>query len=320
MKANPTISYVNIGLMVLSAALALLFPFELFLFSIIILGPLHYLTEVSWLEKRSFFSQSKGNALFLVLLCILLIIPAINKKTPLYDYQIPIMLGAFVYAIGLIRNTSFWVNLAYFGVAFSVAVLFSFKDMYWVLITFGVLLPTIIHVLIFTGLFLLSGALKNKTWQEYTAVAVFVACVLAIMLPQYSFDHYTISSLAKNLYVLPLASLNVTLIKIFSTTQIHSVNDIFIGAVAIKIMSLIAFAYTYHYFNWFSKTTVIKWHQVSKIRLTGIVLIWVFVVGLCAYDYKTGFLVLSFMSLLHVALEFPLNIKSMGDIKRAIVG
>jgi hypothetical protein len=320
MKANPTIGYVNIGLMVLSAALALLFPFELFLFSIIILGPLHYLTEVSWLEKRSFFAKSKWNVLFLALLCILLTIPAINKKNVLYDYQIPIMVGAFVYAIGLIRHTSFWVNIAYFGVAFSVAVLFSFKDMYWVLVTFGILLPTIIHVLIFTGLFLLSGALKNKTWQEYTSVGVFVACVLLIMLPQYSFGHYTISGFAKELYITPLAALNVILIKMFSSTQLHSLNDIFIGSGPLKIMSLIAFAYTYHYLNWFSKTTVIKWHSVSKARLVGMVLVWLFVVGLCIYDYKTGFLVLSFMSLLHVALEFPLNIRSMGDIKRAVFG
>jgi hypothetical protein len=49
-----TVNYVNAGLMVLSCLAAYVFPFELFLFSYAVLGPLHYLTEISWLgaERR----------------------------------------------------------------------------------------------------------------------------------------------------------------------------------------------------------------------------------------------------------------------------
>ena len=31
-----------------------------------------------------------------------------------------------------------------------------------------------------------------------------------------------------------------------------------------KVQAFLAFAYTYHYLNWFSKTLIIKWHQVAK--------------------------------------------------------
>jgi hypothetical protein len=51
------INYLNIGLMIVSCLLAFRFPFELFLFSYAILGPLHYLTEISWLHDRKYFTE-----------------------------------------------------------------------------------------------------------------------------------------------------------------------------------------------------------------------------------------------------------------------
>ena len=49
------INYLNIGLMIGACVAAYLFPFELFLFSYAVLGPLHYLTEISWLHERKLF-------------------------------------------------------------------------------------------------------------------------------------------------------------------------------------------------------------------------------------------------------------------------
>src|SRR5438874_12530195 len=51
------INYVNIGLILVSFAIALYLPFQLFLFAYAILGPGHYLTEISWLHKRRFFTK-----------------------------------------------------------------------------------------------------------------------------------------------------------------------------------------------------------------------------------------------------------------------
>src|ERR1051326_6332879 len=58
MKLNTDqINYLNICLMLISCVMAFIFPFELFLFSYAILGPLHYLTEISWLHDRNYFTE-----------------------------------------------------------------------------------------------------------------------------------------------------------------------------------------------------------------------------------------------------------------------
>ncbi len=82
---------------------------------------------------------------------------------------------------------------------------------------------------------------------------------------------------------------------------------VFNNPLSIMFARFIAFAYTYHYLNWFSKTSVIGWHQVSRRKLAGVLVIWVFSVGLYLYDYRLGLLALLFLSLLHVVYEFPLN-------------
>src|SRR3954471_23032692 len=77
------INYLNIGLMILSAVLAVIMPFELFLFSYAVLGPLHYLTEISWLHERNYFSKRKTDFIFLtiaglILFMLVYITPSLN--------------------------------------------------------------------------------------------------------------------------------------------------------------------------------------------------------------------------------------------------
>ena len=81
----------------------------------------------------------------------------------------------------------------------------------------------------------------------------------------------------------------------------------------------IAFAYTYHYLNWFSKTSVIKWHLVPKNTLYGTLLAWVISILLYGYNYKLGFNVLFCLSYAHVFLEFPLNIVSFAGIGKVLL-
>ena len=47
MTAQDRLNYLNIGLMAASCAVAWFLPFELFLLAYAVLGPLHYLTEIS---------------------------------------------------------------------------------------------------------------------------------------------------------------------------------------------------------------------------------------------------------------------------------
>jgi len=85
-------------------------------------------------------------------------------------------------------------------------------------------------------------------------------------------------------------------------------------------MRFIAFAYTYHYLNWFSKTRVIQWHKVPKMRFALVVLIWLISVGLYMYEYIVGLQWLLFLSFMHVLLELPLNFVSIIGIGNHIKG
>ena len=69
-KDSSRIDLVNIGLVILSCIAAYLFPLELLVFSFVVLGPLHYLTEISWLEKRGFFVRERFDYFFLVAMCL----------------------------------------------------------------------------------------------------------------------------------------------------------------------------------------------------------------------------------------------------------
>jgi len=86
---------------------------------------------------------------------------------------------------------------------------------------------------------------------------------------------------------------------------------IYNSTIGIMLMRFIAFAYMYHYLNWFSKTEVIRWHKVPKIRFAAVLLIWLSACGLYAYNYALGLSFLFFLSFTHVLLEFPLNMVSI---------
>lgn len=78
-----------------------------------------------------------------------------------------------------------------------------------------------------------------------------------------------------------------------------------------KVQFFLAFAYTDHYLNWFSKTTLIGWGQTLTKRTTAIIaVLWVASIALYMWDYTFGLRVLFFVSFLHVVLEFPLNART----------
>ncbi len=52
----------NMALMLASCAAAFALPFELFLFAYAVLGPLHYLTEISWIHDKGYFVGPEGDS------------------------------------------------------------------------------------------------------------------------------------------------------------------------------------------------------------------------------------------------------------------
>ena len=60
-----TIKHLNIVLMVASVVVAAYLPFETFLLAYAVLGPLHYLTEISWLHDRGYFITRSSDWIWL---------------------------------------------------------------------------------------------------------------------------------------------------------------------------------------------------------------------------------------------------------------
>jgi len=306
-----TIDLANIALMIISCVAAFVIPFELFLFSYAVLGPLHYLTEITWLHKRDYFTNGKFDYIWLVGLCIFLflfnfVFTGNGDASNFMIYLAFVSALSFTMFKDVLYKILFVVIAAFLGGLILKTQAFFFF--------FAIFLPTLIHVFLFTGLFILLGALKNKSATGIASLVVFSLCAISffVLFPHFSF--YKVSDYAqKTLVDSGFAMVNQSFIHIFKLGETAREN-IFASNIGFGIMRFIAFAYTYHYLNWFSKTSVIKWHQVPKKWLASVIVLWLASVALYAYDYKTGLIALYFLSMLHVFLEFPLNYRSFISI------
>jgi hypothetical protein len=321
------IDHLNIGLMLISCLCAFVVPFELFLFSYAVLGPLHYLTEISWLHDRGYFADPRttpparrGNRLWLSLTGLTLAVmlyAAIAEKvfgqniTPIWEMTLFYLV--FLTAAWLIFVRNGVAQLVLVGLT-AAALLLCSDTHYYALIAY--FLITIIHVLLFTGAFILYGALKSRSRSGLLSLAVLIACVLSCLLFDSGRNH-TVGDYARNSYS-SFQTLNYQLLLLFHRGTKVSLQDIYESSAGLAVMRLIAFAYTYHYLNWFSKTSIIKWHEVPKARGAMILGFWITSVALYAYSYETGMIALYFLSVLHVMLEFPLNHRTFAGIGKEL--
>ena len=139
----------------------------------------------------------------------------------------------------------------------------------------------------------------------------------ANLAPQFQFDHLlyffdTSSRYINSINEYRLEPLPRKVMK--SRTKKETDALIYFSEVGIMLMRFIAFAYLYHYLNWFSKTEIIRWHKVPKVRFILVVVIWIASSVFYTYDYSLGLSLLFFLSFSHVLLEFPLNIVSIVGI------
>jgi hypothetical protein len=330
MQEEHTLDYVNIGLMLISLVLAIFLPFELFLFSYAVLGPLHYLTEISWLHQRNYFSSVKKDFWLLVFLCFLISLvvvyhdiivirkwatgPEVDRFTNwflgLYSkFNAPILFSALCTAFAMVVTKNFWSRIIAMLLGFLLAL--PFADFPVMTIWLGMFLPTLIHVYLFTGLFIFYGALKNNSYPGYLSLGVFLLCTVVIFTISYVPEGVVVGKyIRESMTRSGFSGVSREMIKLFKDGQITTF-DLFESRRGWMVQRFIAFAYTYHYLNWFSKTEVIRWHKVPKKWLIGSILIWIFSIAIYLIDYRTGLITLFFLSLLHVFLEFPLNIKSV---------
>jgi hypothetical protein len=355
MTANQ-IDYANIGLMLVALVAGFLLPFEVFLFSYAFLGPLHYLTEISWLHDRQYFSPKKWDWVPIAILGVLILIGAKAVMGPEIVGRLESFgLGGLVaWADQYVYDITFFA----FGLAFIFVI---FKDWTyrtagimvlllaaWIFVLpepvsgpittqaqydvyeqkyshvffkiFAVYTPTLIHVYLFTGAFILFGALKRRSSAGYLSFAAFVTCALACLLITPGDLGYAPTEWAVSSYAKTFESLNMYLMMDLGQIPFRQINEfnIFNDPLSIQFTRFIAFAYTYHYLNWFSKTSVIQWHKVPKARFLVVIVLWVASIALYLYNYSIGFRWLFLLSFLHVLLEFPLNHQSFIGIAKEL--
>ncbi|PBQ32780.1 hypothetical protein CNR22_13685 [Sphingobacteriaceae bacterium] len=311
------INYSNIVLIIVSCAIAIVFPFELFLIAYAILGPLHYLTEISWLHNKQYYTKKKNDYFVLVGLTVLLSLPVLGMLFKTKIHMSDALITQLLYlSITAAIIFVFVENFIYRILFFVLALLtIKFSDNFYLIL--AVFLPTLIHVFLFTALFVLYGALKTKSKSGYLSFwAMFLVPLILFSVFQGP-TSYKISNYGFNAYK-SFEGINFFSLKLFSAIdQTNSgtiTNGIYFSSKGILLMRFIAFAYTYHYLNWFSKTEVIQWHKVPKRRLVTILVLWCISIGAYAFNYKTGFQCLFFLSFLHVLLELPLNVVSIKGI------
>ena len=333
MKLFPGNNYIdklNLALLGMSLLLAYMVPFQLFLFSYAVLGPLHYFTEINWLHARSFFVNKRRSVWVIPALGLLFALFMIfegfyepgSHARPVLDYLFTIRKEMFF--VGLVAtillstiytsamSSSRMAILVLLGTAAVFAVLKLHIGSLFLLVLF---LPNVLHVYLFTGLFMWYGTLRSGSLTGRVGAIMLFASPLLIWLIPVDVQHYRPGGPVLSVFYKSDFQYLASSIATFLHLHIPSNRFRIISVPGIKIQIFIAFCYTYHYLNWFSKTTVIGWGitlSLPKMAITGV--LWLAAIGLYWYDYKIGFMTLFIISLIHVFLEFPLNVISVKGI------
>jgi hypothetical protein len=297
----PVTNAIHLGLMLSALALTYLVPFELLLLSYVVLGPAHYATEISWLHDRKYFLPQRGVAIALAAVAI---IAALIDNASWFGL---VMWSAFVMSALLAATTTALQSTMLFMVALVLtAVMLSNGASIAVV---GILLPTLIHVSLFTLVFMMLGAFRSGQKAQWLLIALYLAAIALILLaPPSAATLIPSFAAAGHDY---FANVGPALGRLFG------IPDLLLDT---RLTSLLAFIYTYHYLNWFIKAEVIRWNAMSRGRFALVVATSAASTALYFYDYAFGFTVLLALSLAHIVLEFPLNSLALRQLVAAIAG
>jgi hypothetical protein len=288
----------HLGLMLAALAAAYVLPFELLLLSYAILGPAHYFTEISWLHDRGYYLPHRGLAAVLAAV-------AFGAMFIAEPYWSGVLLWSVFAACAILATTKEPRRIVMYGtLAAALTLAMVVAEVPFAIA--GALLPTFIHVSLFTLVFMTLGAVRASSPAQFALVGLYLAALLLIVIvPPWAGT--VIPALAR-IGRENFGSVAPALGSLFGMPNLE-----FGG----RITGLLSFVYTYHYLNWFIKADVIRWAAVPRPRLIGIVAASAASTALYFCNYEIGILVLLVISLMHVLLEFPLNAISMRDLGRA---
>jgi len=298
MRGNDAI---HLGLMLLAFAASYLVPFELLLLAYVVLGPAHYFTEISWLHDRSYYLPHRGIA---AVLAIIAVIAALIDNASWFGLA---MWGALVVCAMLAATTSAIESMLLFMVAIALsAIMYSSGSS---LAVIGILIPTPIHVSLFTLIFMVLGAHRSGSRVQAALVVVYLLAVATILLlpPTAEIRISSFARVGQDYF----GNVGPALGRLFGVPGL---------VLDTRLTSLLAFVYTYHYLNWFIKADVIRWTEVPKRRLAAMAAASAASTALYFYDYAFGFTFLLALSLIHILLEFPLDSLALRQLGAAMQG
>jgi hypothetical protein len=282
----------HLALMLTALAISFVLPFELVVFAYSVLGPAHYLTEISWLHERSYFLPHRLLAVALLVATALMV--ALRGHFTANSF-ILVSLLSMCAALAFTRDWTSRAVIAGVGSIFGLA-LASFGPTAFIL---AIMIPSLVHVSLFTFVFLLLGYLNGGSRFQILLAAVYVLSITLILIhPPASNPSDEMAKLVSHYF----GGLREALGDLVGNEDFPLDG---------RLAGFLSFVYTYHYLNWFIKVRVINWHKIPKTRLAGIIGLSIGATGLYLYDYSLGLKLLFSLSLLHVVLEFPLNAISL---------
>jgi hypothetical protein len=289
------IDAVHFGLMLAALGLAYVLPFELVLLSYVFLGPAHYLTEISWLHDRGYFLPHRGLALGLVII-------ALAGSFVADATWFGVIVWAALVGCALLSGARTPLQAMALAIAAIIATLY-FATHWPGFAIVGVLLPTLVHVSLFTLAFMTLGAARARSPAQFALVALYLAALVVIVAvpPSSSSMIPALARLAHESFGNVPQALG----------RVLGIPNLTLDA---RLTGLLSFVYTYHYLNWFIKAEVIRWADIPKARLAAIIACSAAATAFYFYDYVLGFALLLSLSLTHVLLEFPLNAVSLRQL------
>ncbi|MEA2891222.1 MAG: hypothetical protein QOI05_2015 [Bradyrhizobium sp.] len=285
--------------MLAALGITYLVPFQLLLLSYVVLGPAHYFTEISWLHDRKYFLPHRSVP---IALAIMAVIAALIDNASWFGF---VMWLAFVICALLAGATTALQATALVMVAIWLTVLMAMNEPS--LAVLGILLPTLIHVSLFTLVFMVLGAIRSGSKMQVLLVVLYLGAIATLLAvpPSASTQIPAFAKVGQEYFGNVAPALG----------RLLGIADLKLDT---RLTSLLAFVYTYHYLNWFIKAEVIRWTDISRKRLALIGAASAASTALYFYDYAFGFTVLLALSLVHVVLEFPLNSLAVRQLGAAI--
>src|SRR4051794_35743477 len=159
----------HFGLMATAFALTYLIPFELLLLAYVVLGPAHYVTEISWLHDRKYFLPQRGIAIGLAGIAI---VAALIENAAWFGF---VMWSGFVVCAMIAATTSTMQSMLLFVGA--LVLTFWMLENGASLAVIGILLPTLIHISLFTLVFMVLGAYRSGHKAQWALIAIYIAAI-----------------------------------------------------------------------------------------------------------------------------------------------